>query len=124
VGFQKKQQKKRVGRVYVSKKIIYKTYLYSKKTKNNRSFKKKDYVVVKHQSKQWVRKTSKINPTLRSIILNIAFAKLFKQKNINKYVKKTLLKMKRSKRTKLNKYLNQRVGRKIIIRKIIEKKIW
>jgi len=77
---------------------------------------------VKHQSKQWVKKSLRINPSLRSIILNIAFAKLFKQNNINKYVKKTLSKMKKSKRTKLNRYLKQKIGRKIIIRKIIEKR--
>jgi len=123
-GLSEKNSKKKVGRVYVSKKLFTKIIFIQKRAKIIGVSKKTDYVIVKHQSKQWVKKSLRINPSLRSIILNIAFAKLFKQNNINKYVKKTLSKMKKSKRTKLNRYLKQKIGRKIIIRKIIEKKIW
>jgi len=59
---------------------------------------------------------------LRSIVLNIAYAKVFREKEVHNYVKRTLSKMKKSKRVKLNRFLKQKVGRKIIIRRIIEKK--
>jgi len=57
-------------------------------------------------------KEVKINQTLRSIVLNIAYAKLYKQKDVNSFVKKTLIKMEKSKRTKLLRYLKKKTWKK------------
>jgi len=102
-GLSEKTKNKTV-RVFVVKKLFTKTYYYQRKPKIvGITKKKKDYVIVKHQSKQWVRKEVKINQTLRSIVLNIAYAKLYKEKDVNFFVKKkTLNKMEKSKRWKIN----------------------
>jgi len=50
--------------------------------------------------------------------------KYLEKKKFTIMLKRTLSKMKKSKRVKLNRFLKQKVGRKIIIRRIIEKKIW
>jgi len=80
-------------------------------------------VIITKTSKQWVKRVTKVNPHLRSIVLNIAFAKIYQSKRVYNFVERTLTKMKLSKKNKLKEMLKKKkIGRKVIIRGIIIKK--
>jgi len=114
--------KKRKARVYRQNKLFTKIIYYLRRPKIISLTKKKDYVIVVKRAKQWVRKTIKVNQKLRTNIANIAFAQQYRYKYVFEYIQKTIRKMEHSKRRKLRRYLREKTGRRIIIRKIIEKR--
>jgi len=117
-----KKSKKLRGRVFIVKKLLTNVRYIHTRAKIVAIKKKKDMVIVTKTSKQWVKRVTKVNSHLRSIVLNIAFAKIYQNKRVYNFVERTLTKMKLSKKNKLKEMLKKKIGRKVIIRGIIIKK--
>jgi hypothetical protein len=119
---EKKYSKKLGGRVYKQNKLFTRVYYVLRRSKIISLSKKKDMVIATRRSKQWVKRTVKVNQILRTNIANIAYAQQYRYRKIYNYIQKTLKRMEKSGRKKLRKYLKSTTGRRMIIRKIIEKK--
>lgn len=110
------------SRKFKKNKVFSKVYITKRSSKISHVVKHKNTIHFIKKGQIIVKKVKKLNPNLRKLIMEKAYAKIIQDKAVKSKLRKEILKIRRTKSPKVQKALKDKQKRKIIVRKILRKK--